>query len=497
MMAALQILAIGAVTFVAQDLADLTVDVGATGPGFTYRLADLDGNGQQDLVLPFGVCFQHNGAFSDRMKAPSPSSNSPAACDIWAGTMYLRLPDRLQEVRWEGKAWSIKSDQPISWPDPGNQMLLSMYAAPAGLTFERSVQDIDGDGAPEIVVPTERGLAVFHTGADGSYAEAARLDVFPPFQLARVEGRQLWPEIERRLTFPARTMNCRYNVDGNQVAIVTREDCPTMTLGTLARYRVTHFTIDAHTFQLVADETREDVTEPFPPHLQLVRLNDDGIADIAGGDWQVVQSSPLPMPIYETKASTDGGKTFKTARVTGFRPHQSFIDVNHDGRTDMVTESTGLFEGGVRESLNRFCTSKEIRHEIRVYLQEASGRFAQKAGLSGVFYIELDAAPIRGGAMFNRYQSGELFNLTGDFNGDTWNDALVQDRPGRLALFLGGHDGFDSRPAASITIENMNRFTVADYNGDGRADIAVHWYNNGEPAAQLKTKIYLTREGGA
>jgi len=462
-----------------------------------YRLADLDDNGQQDLILPTGVYFQHNGAFSERMKAPSPAADAPAACDVWNDTLYLRLPDRLQKVRWEGKAWSIESDQPVAWPDPGNNMLLSMYAMPAGLRFERVLHDVDGDGAPEIFIPNERGLSVFRTGADGAYQKAAEFDVFPPLQLARVEGRQLWPESERRISFPARAMNCRYNVNDNEIAVVTREDCPTMTRGTLARYRVSRFTIDTDALQLVSAETREETTEPFPPHLQLVRLNGDGIADIAGGDWQVVESSPLPMPIYETRASTDGGKTFRTIRVTGFRPHQSFIDVNHDGKTDIVTESTGLFDGGVREAMSRFCTSPELRHTVSVYLQDASGRFAQKADVSGVFYIQLEAAPIRGGIMFNRYQAGELFNLTGDFNGDGWNDALVQDRPSRLALYLGRSDGFDSRPCASLSIERLDRFTVADYNGDGRADIAVHWYNADEPVAELKTRLYLTREGGA
>ena len=151
----------------------------------------------------------------------------------------------------------------------------------------------------------------------------------------------------------------------------------------------------------------------------------------------------------------------------------------------------------MREALSRFCTSTEVRHAVSVYLQDGSGRFARDADLSGVFYIQLESAPIRGGIMFNRYQTGELFDLTGDFNADGWNDALVQDMPGRLALYLGRSDGFDSRPCTSISIESLDRFTVADYNGDGRADVAVHWYDADEPAAQLKTRLYLTREGGA
>jgi hypothetical protein len=497
MIAALHIVLFGAITFVAQDLADLSVDAGSPEPGFTYRLADLDGNGQQDLILPAGVYFQHNAAFSDLMKAPSPATDAPAACDLWNDTLYLRLHGRLQKVRWEGKAWNIQTDQPISWPDPGNQTMMSMHAAPAGLRFDRFLHDVDRDGAPEIIVPNERGLSIFRTGPDGSYQKAAELDVFPPVRLARIEDRRLWPESERRIFFPARTMNCRYNVNANEIAVIAREDAryPAMTIATTARYRAMHFTLDTDAFQIVAAETREELTEPFPPHLQLVRLNDDGLIDIAGGDWRVVPSSPLPMPIYETTASTDGGKTFKTARVTGFRPHQSFIDVNHDGKTDMVTESTGLFDGGVRESLSRFCTSKEVRHEVRVYLQDASGRFAQKPGISGVFYIELESAPIRGGIMFSRYQAGELFNLTGDFDRDGGNDAVVQDRPGRLALYPDEAGGFASRPCASIAIDNLDRFSVADYNGDGRADIAVHWYNAGETATRMKTKLYLTREG--
>ena len=498
MTAALHILLFGAITFTAQDLADFTVDADSNEPGLTCRLADLDGNGEQDLILPTAVYFQHEGAFSDRMKAPNPSANAPADCDIWNDSLYLRLPDKLQIVRWQGEGWSVQSEQYVSWPDPGNQLMMSVYAAPSKLRFERFLHDMNGDGTPEIVVPTERGLSVYRAGSDGSYERSAELDVFPPLQLAGVEGRQLWPETARAVTFPARTMSCRYNVNGNRISVITREAARKggVAVAGLECYRVKRFSVSSDTLQIVPGETREEISEPFAPHLRLVRLNGDDVIDIGGGDWQTTQSAPLPTPIYETRASTDGGKTFRTMRVTGFRPNQSFIDVNHDGRTDVVTESTGLFDGGLRESLSRFCTSKQIKHEVHVYLQDAAGQFGQKPDLSGVFDIELDAAPIRGGVVFNRYQSGELFNVTGDFNGDGFNDALVRDRPGRLALHAGTPDGFDTRSSGSVPVENLSRFTVDDYNGDGRADISVQWYDANDPDPKIKTKLYLAREGG-
>jgi hypothetical protein len=489
MTAALPILLLGAVNFIAQDLPNLAVEVVAGEPGFTYRLADLDGNGQQDLILPSGVYFQLNGAFSEQTKAPNPATD-PAACDVWNGTLYLRLPDKLREVRWEGDAWSIKFEQEIKWPDPGNQMMLSAHA-PSALRFERFLHDIDRDGTPEIVVPTERGLCIMRAGIGGYCQSTGELDVFPPLQLAHVEDRQLWPENARGIAFPARLMNCRYNLNGNEIAVITREDLA----GSLVRYQTKRFFIDTASLAILPEQTRQEVTEPVPAYVQFMRLNDDGVLDIGGGDWQVAQSSPMPIPIFETRASTDAGKTFTKVRVAGFRPHQPFIDVNHDGRTDLVTEATGLFDGGLRESLNRFCTARQFTHQVDVHLQDASNQFSPSADVSGVFTIELDTAPMRGGVMFNRYQSGELIDLTGDFTGDGWNDALVQDRPDRLALYRGGPNGFDRQPCGTLPLQGVQRFSVADYNGDGRADVAVHWYEAEEAEAQLKTRIYLTREG--
>jgi len=489
MTAVLQLFLVGAIVFTPQDVPDLNNAL-PSGAGPNYRLADLDGNDQQDLILPHSVYFQHGGGFSTLRSAASPAAGKPAACDVWDDTLFLRLPGRLQKARWEGKTWNITADQPVSWPNPGNQMLLPVYTAAAGLRFERFLQDIDRDGAPEIVLPDEKGLRIFRQNKDGVYGESVLLEVFPPLQLAVLEDRQLWPPSERGVSFPARTMRCRYNLNGNTVSIFTREDRPAATTGTLARYRLKQFQIDCQTYNVEPD-VQQHVSEPFPPHLQLVRLNDDHLLDVAGGRVLNSQASPLPMPVYETKVSTDGGKTFRTWRVTGYQPNQSFIDINHDGRADVVTESTTLFNGGIRETLGRFCTPSEIIHEVRCYLQNSAGGFSENPDVFGSFTIQLNEIPMQQGPMFRRYQAGDLVCLIGDFNSDGLNDALVQDRPSRLAVYNARPGGFEIAPAAAIEIPNLERFSVADYNGDGRPDVLVQCRADNK----LETTLYLAGEG--
>jgi hypothetical protein len=238
-------------------------------------------------------------------------------------------------------------------------------------------------------------------------------------------------------------------------------------------------------------------TKPLPAHLHPCRLNDDDQIDYAGGLWKLSDSSAVPKAFYETWATLDGGATFHVRHAPSFqnaRPRCMFVDFDGDGDLDMVTESAGLLEGGLREGLSRFLTRKALDHSVAVYPQ-AQGQFWKKPAFRATFRIRLEAPPIRNGPLFGRYQAGELFDLTGDFNGDGYRDALVQEGPGRLGVYLARGLDFPGRPDARPRIPASARFNVADVNGDGRSDIVLSWPSAaGQAAGTERTRILFASE---
>jgi len=233
-----------------------------------------------------------------------------------------------------------------------------------------------------------------------------------------------------------------------------------------------------------------DSTQPGPAHVRPCRLNGDGVIDLAGGCWETSRTATLPLPVYETWASLDGGATFTVRRTTalpGFRPRCSFIDFDGDGLLDLVTEETGLFDGGVRETLARVLTLPGVRHEVAVCFQRAGG-FEKRPGYRAAFDIDLGTPPVRHGEMFQRYQAGELVDVTGDFDGDGWRDVAVRDRVDNLSIHL-TRPGARPVQGAELALPTGARFHVADVNGDGRSDVVTQ---NREGA----TKVYFPKGAG-
>src|SRR5690606_23525107 len=98
-----------------------------------------------------------------------------------------------------------------------------------------------------------------------------------------------------------------------------------------------------------------DTSPGLPPHVRPCHLNPDTIQDYAGSRWSLSQSAAIPVPIHESWASLDGGKTFQIERAISFpqfRPHAPFLDFDSDGDLDMIMESTTIFDDGVRETAN-------------------------------------------------------------------------------------------------------------------------------------------------
>lgn len=485
--------ALGAVTFLEQDIPGL--DAGRVNPwtgGVTtnFRHADLDGDGAPDLVLPDSVCFQRDGSFLRENRAPIPHAGDSPRCDLWPGQLFLWLDGRLTVVERHEDNWRTVLEHDLEWPgsDPPGPL---PGAENPGVCFQRFLEDLDEDGVPELVAPSPEGIHVFASN-DGRYAETICLDVFPPLSFSGMSRQPLWPPEQRTVLLPTRQMTCRFFIDNRHVVVISRDHLPTG----FVRFRtVSHTLSDTRPFDLLPGQSEEHVTEPLPAFLEPCRLNNDGRIDYAGGSWHVSKSSVAPVPVFETHVSTNGGASCDVVRTRSFRPLCSFLDVNGDGRLDLVAESTGLFEGGSRETLNRFLTDRRIDHEVRIHYQGVSGGFSKSADVRGRFTLTMESVPARNGGMFRRYQAGELVNMTGDFNGDGFRDTLVRDRSDRLVLFLLRDGEFPARPAGDLEIQPEWQFAVTDVDGDGRSDVVIRGIDPVDRNGLGQTRVYLTREG--
>ncbi|HOZ48831.1 MAG TPA: VCBS repeat-containing protein [Candidatus Hydrogenedentes bacterium] len=473
-------LALTGVSFIAHDIPGLSVDSVDPFTGQNsgrFRNADLDGDGHPDLLLADSAYRSVDGWPDAAAAIEMPELR--AACDVWQGLLYCRVRAGLDVMEWGEGHWRPVLTHDIVWarwrpPDDSG-----------GLWFERFLHDMDADGVPEIVIPAATGLSVY-VRDETVYREAAVLDVLPPMALCTDGPQRLWPADARSIRFPSRAMHCRLWLDGRHVTVITDEEGRGGEV-----WHVRRFAVDPRCgFEMTELESMQIA---LPPGFEPCALNGDGMVDFAGGDWSFSDRMPVPSPVFETQATTDGGRSIQVRRSRSFTPKCSFIDFDGDGDADMITESMGVFDGGVRETANRMLTSRDVAHAIEVRFQDARGRFSEKADVCVRVTISLDKPLWRQTDFGNRYLAGELVDISGDFNGDGYRDLAVQNSPNRISLFEYAGRGFPRQPAALLAFDDDAEVLVADVNADGLSDVALVPRDGGSRAPSGKTKVYFAQ----
>ncbi len=427
MLTLVALLALGQISFEPQPLPQVRVGpvTPFTGqPTTNYLQADLNGDGALDLILPEYFNLQEQGRFPESKRGPLPPCDSAVEADLFGGKLYYRGRSTLQIHAWNGGSWNLELAQSLE--RPGDDISFSPEG-PAGSVpmFRRFTCDLDGDGAPELVDLDTDGVHLYRRG-ETEYGNAGMLAVFPTTVVNRSGPQTIWPPSERQLVLPEQRMSCRLLLSEHALSVIIDLE------GAEGRARFRRddlgLKLDDER-QFVITGTQSFTSDEVPDHVRPCFLNDDAIPDYAGSHWVLSDVAPVPMPVHETWASLDGGKTFQIERATtfhNFRPYTSFVDFDSDGDQDMIVEATGFFELGLRESINQYLSSKIIPHTIRI-LPQAEGRFGG-GDLVCEVSLEIDAPPVSPGPMLARYQAGELVNLTGDLNGDGFRDLACRRR---------------------------------------------------------------------
>ncbi len=486
--AAVLCLALGGLVWVEETIPDLRVrDTGFTADlSANYRHADIDGDGETDLVLPTRVLFQRAGRFSESAPLPGIAEGTRPHADLWEADLYLWGNNTLEIWRWQEGAWTRHLAQPLLHDEPPANGARG-WEVEDGVVWSRFLHDLDDDGAPEIVAGTPEGLRV-HARRDAQFEEAGLLEVYPPPRLApRAPGPS---DALRGALFPGDSMQCTVFLDGSALTVVERQPAGTYAM----RFHVRTMRIArGEDSRFVVEETGQHTTKPLPWRTEPCRLNDDDVLDFAVAYAGGSETLPLPLPVTGAEASTDGGRTLQSVRAIGLGGRGPFIDMDGDGDRDMVIQETDFFHGGLREVVNRAMTSRSVRHTVSLHLQDDQGRFSTRRDAKWEGVIGFRSPLWKRGPRFDAYLYGELVDVTGDFNGDGRNDVAVHDRPDRLAVYLWDGDGFASRPLVPTQLGEQDLFTVVDVDGDGRSDVVVYPAPNGR-AVEPRARVFLTRE---
>ena len=517
MIALFPLLLLGGVAFVEQPIDGLAVldrESLDNKRARTWRCADIDGDGAKDILTANGVAFQRDGQFPKTQQTPFPNLGEYPRADVWGSEIYVLLKDRIEVLRWAQNDWQRTLSQPIAWTNPPKHTTAAVEVLnnKQQLQFSRFLYDVDSDTKPEIVLISSDGLRVYAKG-NLFYEEKALWPVLPRMQ-PMFSAQTIWPSGERAVEVPELGSQARFEIEDSTLRVFTRESRGSV-WRPLDRDRRTDGKGEisasgpAVMWSMVFKEVRHDIkedgslglsespasvieSEELSSAWSYVRLNDDDTMDFCRVRYVGSTSSPYPVAVYEVAVSTDGGKSVHTAQCTGASPRNVLADYNRDGRLDLVTESKQLVEGGLKETLVRGFTRREVDLDVEVRLQDSNGGFPAKPSIRRRFTVTLDKPPAKLSEMFLRFLEGGFLQLRGDVDGDGQSDAVIHDHPDLVSVYRGGETAITNNHIASLPIAPTGIFHVIDVDEDGRADILTsRGAEEGEPAGAT---LYLSRE---
>ena len=342
------------------------------------------------------------------------------------------------------------------------------------------VQDLDGDGVLDLVLPTPTGFEVYR-GRDGGLDRESTASILVPTEPPGPRA----PDLVYHRALPHFG---DLDGDGTIDLLLTSPrhlwDHPRVLRG-----------LGDLDFAAPASPLRPPPTRPDEPEVVFLGdLDGDGKAEIVGrtshenpdaGLREGLRQAKRPPARYHFYRTGPGlaprTPAYRTLDASGYafdnggagseRDGPSlpagFRDLDGDGRLDLVTLTLDF---SVLQAVRILTVrSIDIGVDFHVWCQAEDGELVPVEGLdlSGRFKIRLDDARL-----------GRLAQFAGDFDGDGRADFVQMGRGSRVTIHR-GRPGcrYPAKPDLSLELaeapRNLALVRVMDLDGDGRADLAV------------------------
>lgn len=357
----------------------------------------------------------------------------------------------------------------------------------------RLVADVVGDPTPDLLLPTDTGLAV-HAGGALGFAEAETTRVAPPGEQREGRRRAIpWPEVAD-LTGDGRPdllwqdpedgwarprVSIGHGSSFRPALEIPRPGSPAeeiVYVGNLdAEGRAELVTAEELTREDEDLGVREEIREAeAPPYrYRFYRLN---------GDLRP-EATPYTTLHARGYAFLDGSEL----RLPG-----GFRDLHGDGRPALLTLTLEL---SITKALRALATKRmTLPMDFHLFCPQPDGGFrpVRDLDLSGKFKLNLNDIRLRTLPMFD-----------GDFDGDGRVDFAQLGRGRKVTIHRGeGGCRFPTRPDLTVKLEEAPRLVelveVRDLDGDGRADLLVIQPGSAAEAgvtAPVRLDLYLSGGG--
>jgi len=328
--------------------------------------------------------------------------------------------------------------------------------------------DLDKDGKAELILPLEESLRVFRM-APGAPA-AGELLVYPPVRPRLAPVDNLWISVPSRPTGALASRDVHMTLNGSSLLI---REALRVTDDALER-RITTYSIEPTPEASFSAVLGADQTYPALPDAMVgCLLRKDGPIVFVGARVLHANRLRLGQTITEVLLAAEPAKPIVVLRTKSLPGHLSLADFDADGDFDLLTQSNTLDAKPPREILMALASARRIQHEFFVHVQETSGRFDTRPRKLIAINLDLGGSALEGGPRWEAYRRGELTCSVADFNGDGRTDIATWTTATRIDVWLNHEGVFEKKPDATLQAGPARGFTPADVDADGKADLIL------------------------